>query len=344
MIKSEDIVKIENNIYNRRFVVRWQLTLWCNYRCPGCIQKHDVKTYPWRPQSEIDALVDNFNDLMDDYVMPYCREHHYKTELRIVGGEISYYDLIDFFSQINLRNFDHMMIMTNFSNNIKYYIDVANYVKRHNVRLTYNISYHPPAGDADAFVQKLLKLHDYGIRFKTDTFVTEETFNERFVQLMIENNLKLSLDRMKLTGTKEAVELSPEHMELVRLMNSRFVADEQSAGVMVTFKDDTVQKYRSLTTLADEIENGFDSNGCYCSLGRNFLTINSRNQIFRTQCRAISRETKSVGLLNDKSTWQLDYLHNFNYIKCELAEGHYCGLVDKQSVYRSLDDIPPEYR
>lgn len=183
------------------FTIKWRLTEWCNYRCSYCLRKfkgQDTKLN----ELNILKIAPQVNRLID--------EAGKDVKLNLIGGEITYLNLIKIISLLKSSNLKKIHITTNFSNKLLYYVDLANYLLSRNIMLSMNVSYHNEYADLDEFIKKAVAFRTIALNlysFKLEFVVAPE--NEKMLQEVKEkckeNNLDYLIELDK-TQTKEYFE------------------------------------------------------------------------------------------------------------------------------------------
>ena len=136
------------NKNNKYFTVSWKMTQWCNQKCSYCYQKHTE----WIDYSKICATADLLNRVLDKLNLD--------LDLQFVGGEITYYDLIDLLdNHLKSKNLKKITIITNFSRDINYFNNLSNYCTNRGIKFNIVISYHDEYTTFKDLMEKIIKLN-----------------------------------------------------------------------------------------------------------------------------------------------------------------------------------------
>ena len=99
------------------FDISWKMTKWCNYRCPYCYMRDFLtKQTPFETVLQIASKIDTLVPKTAKYI-----------NLHLIGGEVTYYDLIKVLQCIKTK-INTIQIITNFSNTEEYYGKLISYI------------------------------------------------------------------------------------------------------------------------------------------------------------------------------------------------------------------------
>lgn len=117
----------------KAFTLSWQMTEWCNYRCHYCYQNGSVRK--WIPYEEICETADKLNQWFNNLK---CN-----ISLHLVGGEVTYYDLIDLLNNHLTSNYlKKIILITNLSRDLNYFTSLFEVIKSRGMDLTLVASFH----------------------------------------------------------------------------------------------------------------------------------------------------------------------------------------------------------
>lgn len=133
------------------FTIHWKLTEWCNYRCEYCFQRDNDRT--WRDYATVCSAADKINAFIDKINKP--------TKLFLIGGEVTYYDLIDLLEKhLTSRNIFKINLTTNLSKDLEFFQNLKNYCLSRNIELMLTASMHlSQIKNIDEFIDKCVSLN-----------------------------------------------------------------------------------------------------------------------------------------------------------------------------------------
>lgn len=133
------------------FNISWKLTEWCNYRCEYCFQRNSART--WRDYSIITSAADKINNFINKINRP--------TKLSLIGGEVTYYDLIDLLkNHLTSENLIKISLTTNLSKSEEYFKELKNYCESRGIKLILTASLHiSQIPNIDDFIVKCIHLN-----------------------------------------------------------------------------------------------------------------------------------------------------------------------------------------
>ena len=195
--------------YENFITFRWMLTKWCNYNCSYCNQVKGEKT---AEEKLIEDAV-KINELVKGFETP--------VKIRLLGGEISFYNLPELLDKITADNFKSLVITTNFSNDFSVYEELKAYCNGRNISLLINCSYHD-AVTIQEYVEKVELIKDYALI----QFTLTEKNQEEFLQLKTlcdEKQVVWRTDPDKRRGIKRENYLASDHF-----MKAFYYVDEDN--------------------------------------------------------------------------------------------------------------------
>ena len=282
-LSSKDIISIESNYALSNFLLVWQMTKWCNYNCSYCTQTRE------RLASQ-EQLVDRAKKI--NILAQQIKSSGKYLHLKLLGGEVTYYNLQEVLSNINLSNLSSIDLVTNFSRDNSYFIELFNYIKSRNSFTRFKVcaSYHEEFGSLEDFVAKLRDLHlrsrDISLRL---SLVVDGSCDVRYVKRLLLQNPYLHI-YFSLLRDKDgciSVDLSPEWRGLI---NSRRA---KSNSVTVTTAKRESFNLPMLHSIQSSLNLEPDFIGYYCSAGLTYLYVDCDGVVSRANCI----QTKSADAL-----------------------------------------------
>lgn len=135
------------------------LSTYCNYNCSYCIQKK------FREKIKNKKLTDNEITNSINILIEKLKElniENMNISLSLIGGEISFFNIKSLVIEPLLKNkfnITKIIITSNFSNNIDWYLDLYNFLYLKNIKLSYTFSFYEEFADENKFLEKLNKLY-----------------------------------------------------------------------------------------------------------------------------------------------------------------------------------------
>ena len=262
-------MKIKSIINNERmFTIKWRLTEWCNYRCSYCLRKfkgQDTKLN----ELKILSTAPQVNRLID--------EAGKDVKLNLIGGEVTYLNLIRIVSLLKSPNLKKIHITTNFSNKLSYYVELANYLLSRNIMLSMNISYHNEYVDLDEFIKKAVAFRTIALNlysFKLEFVVAPE--NEKMLQEVKEKCKENNLDYLIELDKSQ----SEEYFKTLNIKSS-----VQKPRWVINYTDGTSDKNITRSQLINQFEDKlFPTKDYYCTSGMTYIYIRENKVAKNSTC------------------------------------------------------------
>ena len=160
--------------------------------------------------------------------------------LKLIGGEVTYYNLIDLFEHhLTCKNIRTLSIITNFSKPVEYFNTLSDYCQQNSIRLSLVISYHPDYVTLHDLIDKLTKL-DSRVHISHINYVVtnqnarelDDTFDNLIdTSGQFFSHLQLIKDRRGITT--ETLDLFKKLIEKHQIQDKNW---------LVTFDDDSEKK------------------------------------------------------------------------------------------------------
>lgn len=262
-------MKIKSIINNERmFTIKWRLTEWCNYRCSYCLRKfkgQDTKLN----ELKILAIAPQVNRLID--------EAGKDVKLNLIGGEVTYLNLIKIVSLLKSSNLKKIHITTNFSNKLSYYVELANYLLSRNIMLSMNISYHNEYDNLYDFIKKAVAFKTIALNlysFKLEFVVAPE--NESMLNSVKEKCEENNLDYLIELDKSQ----SEEYFKTLNIKSS-----VQKPRWVINYTDGTSDKNITRSQLINQFEDKlFSTKDYYCTSGTTYIYIRENKVAKNSTC------------------------------------------------------------
>jgi len=303
MFKSSDIVAIIKDQNNAMFDLSWKLTSWCNYNCSYCSQETRQKKFNSQPILE--ARAKNIDKIINQL------SNKKAIQLSLIGGEITYYNLIDILKNINLSKIFKIRLTTNFSQDNNYFIELLDflYKQNNNLKITLTLSFHDEYIPLSSFLNKVVKLHE-----SIQTKYNNKSKVKLNVSLVINNELDCTLLKQFITNypklticpniqrdiNGKIVDLDKEHMEFKTNLTTK--ENFKTNKILLILKSNKHIYFSDTSTILNNIdEKVFISKGYLCSAGLNNLRIDENGNIRRGQCPLELSKNIVGNIDNDKN-------------------------------------------
>lgn len=281
-----------------KYILHWQITKKCNYRCSYCIQgigNGICNYYDELPILEQCKIINQCIDLIQE------KYPDKKLELYLIGGEPTCVDLYEALSNIKPVRI-HMV--TNASRSADYYIDLCNTFK--SIRwITFSV--HQEYHNIDDFCEKIENIREYiSSKVKISINITTDKNNYDTTKQYINKLRKIDLVKLNPTVIREYDGIVPK--------DNLGLEDVFSDKIMYEIDGKEYSRYEALEYIRD-----IDTFGYNCTINQKLLKIESDGNIgFR--CHGQIREK---GQTPEEICGKL--------IKCS---SHKCNLCKTGAVYK----------
>ena len=257
------IAYVRNN--NHKFVVKWRLTTWCNYKCPYCFNTYlDEKEKRLTPESVIIERAKKINDLINNQIKE-------KTSLQLLGGEIMWYNIDHILEPFKKTKYiKNIQITSNFSAPLEKYLNFPKKVS------LLTLSYHDSQVDFDTFFDKLEQLCEQTcLKIKVE-FVANEG-NAHLIPKIKERINNITRGHIKLVIDNEHNLNGVEYNNINSDTNnpdgkSAFNVKDDENTLLFSSKSDVLNHY-----------SGLNVKGYYCSASMRHIEI-IEDTIYDTKC------------------------------------------------------------
>lgn len=297
MILAKNIISVKS-INNKKYIIKWRLTNWCNYQCSYCI-RNNVLT---KKLPEIEKLFQEakaINKILENRKEEIC--------LKLIGGEITFLPLQDLLSCISSSYLKEVLITTNLSNNINYYKDLIKYFDSRNISYALTASYHDEFAKEEQFLNKVRALNN----IRVEVVVTNENKERSFELLkkLKEAKINYLFDFDRTVEENDIRDIKEE-------INSIEQKQSQYEILLNTFE----KKYCSSSFLRRNIK--FEDNTkIMCNSTKHMLYIND-GFVYNSACKYKER----LCSIND-----LDY-NKINKKNWFLCKGNSCSFCERHDI------------
>lgn len=280
-IKQYDLNSIKAIRQNNTttFTIKWKISNWCNYHCSYCIGRHTANnTNPkntFKTKEYLLSAVDGINKIIDK--IPTNK----KIKLTLIGGEVSYYNIIEILENISRLSF--VTIVTNFSNSLDYYKGLYTYLYTRNLGFNLVCSQHDENADYFDKIRLLTRwcvVNNYkvpqcrimvGDDFDIDILKSKKLFNVEFNPSFIRD------DNNKILPVSEEL-----RQEIDKVYNK-----VSRSNLRVEFMDGSEDsyEYNAVGLLSHTKDGCFTPDGFICDAGVNAIYIDEIGDVLRAGCK-----------------------------------------------------------
>ena len=346
VFKNSDIVSINNS--TNLFLINWHVTGWCNFHCPFCYAE------PLRTKWLDENVVYNNAKLLNNFILDKLYDKD--ICLRLVGGEISFYDIPKIINNITAKQLKKVILITNFSRDVDYYKDLELYFASRDIQFILICSLHD---EAINFKSKFLELFNWceerrnEIR-KTFDPLKYKKFQAPQVTLVVTPDFNLNtyydfkksgIDRIRLTRVRgegcRNEKLSDELLKFIEDANKDYESNYSNIkgrAFNVTFNSGEVKSFTSASNLTNFLdEDGFIPDNYYCSAGLNSLAIFPNGDVSLARCDYL--KDKFIGNLKEYQNIKLPT----EPVLCKLNNSDTydkrCDLCSDTNIWRTNDKV-----
>lgn len=302
------------------FLINWHVTGWCNYHCPYCINAK-IKT-DWIDESIIIEKAKKINSLILN-----SRLSHDKIALRIIGGEVSYYNWPVILDYITILH--KLVIITNFSNNLEYYKDLYEYARNRNIKLFMSISKHDENKDFDKKIMQFTqwcRVHNY--KDPQITIIADDNFNLDYINYLQDNGIK----RIRVSLVRNLDQFNAVNDDVRKLVIECNKKYQQNLNYCwqfeVTFMDDSKEYFCNSSEITNLMsDGGFNPEGFYCDSGCRTITILPNGDVVRNICSFLrddplgNLDTSNIIIPDTGIKCEINKKFNTDKKRCTLCQG-----------------------
>jgi MoaA/NifB/PqqE/SkfB family radical SAM enzyme len=331
IISDKDIIKIINKTTEKYYMISWKMTNWCNYQCPYCIAAHSDSDRTYIKQEVLEQYAQKIKNFIDNELSLQLNNRNIKINL--IGGEVTYYNLINIIKILKCNYLKEISITTNLSQSLDYFIELNNFCKENNIKLALTASYHEEFGTINSFIDKVLQIKKNNIYITVSTVITENRLNKDLINLALTNNLYINITKER-DVNQCTTDLSKENLD--ELLAIEYIQNKKTCNALHIITKDGKDYGFSRPTFANNFisNQGFNPDGFTCTAGLTCLRIEPNGNVCRTGCYYL-RNNFILGNLNDH-----DYevqLPQDNII-CHLDQDKKCHLCWRTNIYLKDDD------
>lgn len=299
--------------------IKWRMTDLCNIHCSYCgRRRHTISKWT---KEEKESQEDKLCEIIKDISKMINKTKFSNVKLNLLGGEITIFDLVKIFKNLESDKIKVVRITTNTMQSIKYYFDLLGYLHSRNIQANICFSLHTEFLSFDKYFEKIAQLKD-----KVDILTCEipsradnQDICQKFIDKCEELEVNYCLDADIRASQKGAREKG--------LLTANKIFGEKNPRYLVTFTDGTQKYYIGRSQfLTDKDIDGKDlkyihSKGLYCTIGYNYVYID----FDKVNCR------KSV----ESGCHELMDIKDFNFLdRPAVCKSDYCTICGCMSLYR----------
>lgn len=297
------------------------MTDWCNFKCPYCITGNYDK--PLIPISVLLERAKKINHIINQ--VPTDK----KIRLHFIGGEVTYYNLIQILEYINLSRVDTLNLITNFSQSIGWFKKIIDFLYSSGIQLTLVASYHASFGTKDNFIDKLRLIKEYESRINLlASVVIDENYDISFLHSLKNIGVKLNLSLLRTCTNNSNITISDKTAQVLNELD-----DKKSYITNYIYTDRKRYSFGTSAAANNQIfEGGLIADGYWCTAGSTTVRILPNGNVVGAGCYYCQ---KNVILGNiDKD----DIKILTEPIQCHLSEDKRCNFCYKLNIVKNLED------
>ncbi len=285
MIKMEDIVRVDR--CSNYFKISWKMTNWCNYRCSYCYMSNSVSEtltntsleHLLKISSEIDNIIEK-------------QAKNRPVSLHLIGGEVGFFNLVKVIDCIKSKNLKLVIIATNLSSPIIYWIKLLRYLKLRNIELKIIASLHLEQCDKKEFIQKVMILGDSA---EIKCVINDNNVEE--YRELFKNVNNIIIPTQERTKDNKNGKISLKTKEYIDDLNKK-LDKKLKPYYTITTKDNKKFVFYSNVEMINNIEgDGFDPNEFICTAGLDGIRIDIDGSLRRAGCQWCGKQENWLGNL-----------------------------------------------
>jgi len=336
MIDMKDIVSIERNSVLFKF--SWKMTNWCNYRCSYCYMANNVKNAVENtPKENLLTIAKNIDNLAKTYFpeKPFM--------LHLIGGEVGYFNLIEVLEQIESKQLKKVLIVTNLSSSLDYWLRLRDYCENRGCEFTITASMHLEFCDPDEFMQKLSRINQGNNRRSRAKCVVNDENILKYLELTKKYPNVVIQPTVERIADNENSSISEKTMKIVDFLNSQ-MKKSVKPYFFVTMKDGSVLEFSSNIELINSVKDGgLDPEGFYCSAGLDGLRIEADGSLRLAGCQWCGKPENRIGsLLTNEYTMPTEPIQCHTTIDWQNTgklKHKFCTAFGNTSMCRDKEDL-----
>lgn len=293
MLKNKDIVRTINCSTENSFTVSWKITNGCNYKCPYCIANSP------------NLKIDSFEDVKKVAIGIFKALKDVKEPVRLhyVGGEPTLYDLVSLTKIINTRRqINNVNLITNLFRPKKYFLELDDYCKSVDIKLSLLASYHPTEySDNKDFLDKIKYLNERIKSFRVCFVFNNDNIEKDVINFCKDNDILMNIS-VERDNNNNKLFISKENLDyLSKLENEQKMSREKVSMAIKAFtRDDKVYAYSSTSSFLTEIEEGgYIPDGKECTAGITTVRVLHDGTLLRAGCNYCQNNLILGNVLNE---------------------------------------------
>lgn len=265
----------------KEFLFDWHLTDWCNYNCPYCIYCNKNGKSLFNKEEALIPIARKINEFILNKL-----DDERQITIRLIGGEVTYYNLINIMSQIEKVN--KVILITNFSRDLEYFYDLELYFKSRGIKFILICSKHAENINFDKKFIELTKWCKNNRCIEPQaTVVVTPSFKPEDIDFLRSNGIwKIRLTRQR-DDNQNNVELSKDILNFISEYNEMYEKRVWRLGQLhrVNFSDGTYKDFICASNFTNFLdENGFIPDGFICDIGKSCISVDYKGDVTLTRC------------------------------------------------------------
>lgn len=330
-MKSIDIDKVENLNRNNDFIIRWNLTYLCNYKCDFCIQGNHILHINKSKGESIEKRKDILNHIIS-FIEKQLNGKYKEISLYLIGGEITFLsDFLEIVSSLINCEFDGLItiyITTNLSLSEERILKLTELFHRTSKqrRLYLNASYYKEFAQEEEFMHKVsLLVHKQKNSLGNKLTFIKKRF-KRYLEPFISSKMLVKMNKITIhvgypissdNDYKDYLKFVKKYKSVThnisyilikdyknhiseKLKKKLFDEKKQEKNIKVTFKDGTIYycSNNNKISLSLEGEDVFYSKGYLCDVGLDNISISNLGVVCR--CPSCKEQTVIGNIIKEE--------------------------------------------
>lgn len=308
--KLDDVVLASEKSKFNLFRISWKMFDFCPYACPYCYMADLVKRAKLEKElPTIETLIERAKNI-NNYIKFRGKD---KIKLHLIGGEVTYYNLIPILDEIKTIN--NIQIVSNFYRDFDYWKNLIDYLNTRNIKISFSASLHlsainTPEKEKD-FCEKAIQINDYLQKNIQNPYIfvvkmvsTNDTIDKFFkISDYLTSHGVRSL--ISVARNSDQIIVSPLSDEIYKKIddkNSRLDIGKK-VGYQIRFKDGTSSVYKSSIQAITHCDKGtLDFTGFTCDAGLHGIRVLEDGRLLGGHCTLLFNYG-TIGYIDKPETW-----------------------------------------
>ena len=274
----------------RSFVIRWQITSLCNYRCDFCVQG-SREAHLEAAKVESVSIREKIADNLVNYIETKIGKEE-TVELYLIGGEVTilkdFPDILRKFIDCRFKGRIIVYLTTNLSMGPDYFVSLCEMFRGKRGRtLKISASYYRDFTTPETFCGTVLRLSPY-FPLKRWPFRKNVLFSIGIPMIDDEswhvyNEMKKAFDKLRVSVNP--IMLRDYNTNLSEEVRTRLEPQNADVGsLLVSFIGGIKRRFMNMAQLGyylNESDRKFHPQGYYCDAGRNCISVSADGQVWR---------------------------------------------------------------